>query len=125
MKLEIGDIIEINSSHTVYAWIPKHFVYSNRKGDFSLTKHNIKCEEEFEYLQGKYIVTYTCMDGGGTGMGPNDVFPDGHHIFCENVNDRSIKIDFYQSGCFNAMIENIEPVGKAKQIWVIDEGDES
>jgi hypothetical protein len=72
---------------------------------------------ELSYLLGEYVVYKTCYDGGGTGMGPHDVFPDGHHVFCESLEDRSVRVDFYQTGCFTAMIEEIEPTGHAERQW--------
>lgn len=115
--LQEGDVIELKAGMKVYANIPEHFVYGNRKGSFSLTHHDVILGGEFEYLCGKYIVYKTTFDGGGTGHGINDVYPDGHHVFCMKADDENIKVDFYQSGCFTAMIENIEPVGKATLKW--------
>ena len=115
--LKEGDVIEIEKRHKVYADVPKHFVYSNKKGCFDLTHHDITVDGEFDYLIGEYIVTKTTSDGGGMGHGPGDVYPDGHHVFCVKVDDEKVKIDFYQSGCFTAMIKEIEPIGKAKLSW--------
>ena len=115
--LQEGDVIELKAGMKVYANIPEHFVYENRKGSFSLTRHDVILGGEFEYLCGKYIVYKTTFDGGGTGHGVNDVYPDGHHVFCMKADDENVKVDFYQSGCFTAMIENIEPVGKATLKW--------
>jgi hypothetical protein len=75
---------------------------------------------ELSYLAGKYVVTKTVRDGGGTGHGPGDVYPDGHHVFCASADDGEREIDFYQTGCFSAMIEDINPIGKAKLAWVIE-----
>jgi hypothetical protein len=118
--LSEGDIIELKDGHKVYANVPEHFLYANRKGSFKLSRGEATIGGEFSYLAGRYVVYKTASDGGGTGHGPNDVYPDGHHVFCEKLDDRSVKVDFYQSGCFTAMIENIEPVGKASRSWVED-----
>src|SRR4030042_5752874 len=107
--LKEGDIIELKEGHTVYADIPEHFAYSNRKGSFKLTRHEARIRGQFAYLAGRYVVYKTTNDGGGIGHGPGDVYPDGHHVFCERLEDR-IKVDFYQTGSFTAMIEHIEPV---------------
>jgi hypothetical protein len=114
--LQAGDVIELKAGHKVYAEIPKHFAYANRKGDFSLTRAEAQIGGELAYLAGLYIVTHVASDGGGTGMGPHDVYPDGHHVHCERTSDR-LKVDFYQTGCFTAMIPEIEPVGKAELKW--------
>lgn len=115
--LEEGDVIEIKEGHQIYAKVPEHFVYSNKKGSFSLTRSNITVGGEFAYYSGKYVVKKTCMDGGSTGR---DAYPNGHHVFCINLDDGETEIDFYQSGCFNAMITDIKPVGKATIKWVYD-----
>lgn len=119
--LKEGDIIELTEEHTVYAYVPKHFVYDNYKGDFELTKTNVSLKGELSYLQGKYVVTKTAMTGGGTGHGPHDVYPDGHKVTCESTDDNKRIVSFYQSGCFTAMITDIKPIGKAKLSWVVEE----
>lgn len=119
--LQEGDVIELFDGHRVYADVPEHFIYANRKGRFSLAHGLITIGGEFSYFAGRYVVTKTTMDGGGTGHGPHDVYPNGHHVFCENVDDRSRKVDFYQSGSFTAMIQEIKPVGRATLRWFIDD----
>lgn len=117
--LQEGDVIELTTSHKVYADVPKHFCYANHRGDFSLTHHEVRLyDSHFDYLRGKYVVIKTTTDGGGTGHGPHDVFPDGHHVWCESV-DRKYKVDFYQTGCFTAMNTDIVPVGRAELKWVL------
>ena len=120
LLLEEDDVIELTSEHTVYAQIPEHFVYSNRKGVFSLTKHCVKLEGDFEYLQGVYVVTKTQYTGGGTGHGRYDVYPDGWEVTCVNADDNTTSVSFYQTGSFTAMIEDIKPIGKAKLKWVYE-----
>ena len=116
-QLKEGDVIDLKTGHKVYADVPKHFVYSNCKGDFSLTHSDVTIGGEFEHLAGQYIVYKTANDGGGTGHGPHDVYPDGHHVWCVKADDHSVKVDFYQSGCFTAMIKDIEPTGRAERRW--------
>jgi hypothetical protein len=58
---------------------------------------------------GEFLVVKTKLEGGGTTMF-NDVYPDGHHVFCKKLNvdgtyEDSIEVDFYQTGSFTAMIE--------------------
>lgn len=118
-KLTDGDVIALVAGHKVYANVPKHFVYSNAKGDFSLVKTDVTLGGDFDYLIGRYIVTSTSFTGGGTGHGPHDVYPNGHLVKCSSV-DGLHEVSFYQSGCFTAMIEDIKPIGKAKVNWVLD-----
>ena len=113
--LQEGDVIELERGHDVYADVPEHFVYANRKGVFDkLTHHEVNIGGDFAHLAGRYVVYKISRDGGGTGMGSHDVYPDGHHVFCERLSD-GVRVDFYQTGAFTAMIENIEPVGKAER----------
>lgn len=114
--LEVGDIIKIEKGHTVYTMVPEHFVYKNKKGCFDLTRSGITISTETEFLGGLYIVSATTKDGGGSGSRPGENYPDGHHVWCQKENGLE-KIDFYQTGCFTAMIKNIEPVGTASFIW--------
>lgn len=113
-----GDIVEIKEGCKVYALVPQHFLYANKKGDFSLAKGEAVVGKELAYLAGRYVVYKTAMEGGGTGMGPHDVYPDGHHVYCEKLDDPSQKIDFYQSGSFTAMLPDLKPVGRAERRWV-------
>ena len=116
--LKEGDVIELKPGMKVYADIPEHFVYSNKRGSFTLTHHDIVLGGDFDYLCGKYIVYKVSRDGGHSGQGYNDSYPDGHHVFCLKANgDENVKVDFYQSGCFTAMIEKIEPIGFANLRW--------
>ena len=122
--LKEGHVIELNSSHTVYANIPKHFVYANCKGDFSLTKTEVSLlENDFAYFRGRYIVTGTENTGGGLGHGMHDYYPDGYLVKCISE-DGKHEVSFYQTGCFTAMIENIKPVGMATKKWVIEDIEE-
>lgn len=114
--LKPGDVIELTEGHSVYAKAPKHFLYSNRTGDFSLDRGLVKIGGELGYLAGRYIVTKTAADGGGCGHGPGDVYPDGHHVWCVR-SDGADEVDFYQSGCFTAMIVKIDVIGHAEQVW--------
>lgn len=118
--LKEGDVIKLTSKHTVEAMVPRHFLYENCKGDYTLNKGSVRLKDDFEYLQGLYIVTRTEMTGGGTGHGRHDVYPDGHKVTCISE-DGEHEVSFYQTGCFKNMIEKIKVGGRAKQIWVIDE----
>ena len=59
------------------------------------------------YLVGDYRVTKTLYSGGGSQMtmsGHPDDYPDGWRVYAEKIEDPSVKINFYQSGAFTAMI---------------------
>ena len=112
--LAVGDVIVLKSNHKVYAKVPKHFLYSNKKGCWDLDFGLVALDGEFKYLRRKYVVTKTEMKGGG-GTG-NQSYPDGHHVTCESLCGIH-EVCFYQSGCFTAVNEDIEPIGKAKLAW--------
>jgi hypothetical protein len=117
--LKEGDIIEIKKGMTVYAEVPLHFLYSNRKGVFDKKdRGDIKIDGQLAYLAGRYVVYKTCTDGGGMGHGPGDIYPDGHHVFCEKLENREHKVDFYQTGCFTVMYPDIKRVGRAEKAWM-------
>lgn len=115
--LQEGDIIELQEGHMVYATVPEHFLYANRKGSFKPAKGEVVIRGELAYLAGRYVVYKTSYDGGGTGHGPHDVYPDGHHVFAERLDDTSVKVDFYQSGSFTAMLPGLQAVGRAVRKW--------
>jgi len=80
-------------------------------------------------IEGSYLVEKTTVDGGGTGHGPGDIYPDGHHVYARRLlkgtewNTAVQLIDFWQSGSFNRMIEpkNVKVIGKAQKTWLITE----
>lgn len=121
--LQEGDIIELVNGMKVYAKVPKHFLYSNRKGDFTLDRGEVTLGGELSYLIGRYVVYKTSHDGGGTGHGSGDVYPSGHHVFCEKIDgDTRYRVDFYQTGCFTCMIPPtaISAIGKATLKYVVE-----
>lgn len=86
-----------------------------------MTKHEVHLmNDDFDYLRGKYIIVRTSQDGGGTGHGPHDIYPDGWHVWCESL-DGKHKVDFYQTGCFTAMIKDLQPLGRAEKKWVVEQ----
>ena len=72
-----------------------------------------------------FVVEKTAMTGGGTGHGPNDVYPNGWHIVARRLSkDNSYNplgelITFYQSGCFTCMVEEVNVVGKMQPMFVM------
>jgi len=115
--VKAGDVILIENGHKIYAKVPKHFVEQDEEGNFSLTTTDVRVGGNFAYLAGKYIVTHTALDGGGSSH--DGGYPDGHHVFCTSVDKAQHKISFYQSGCFTAMIEDVQVVGSAELKWTI------
>ena len=123
--LKEGDIILLMKGHRIYTMLPQHFVFSNKRGNFGeLSQDVVEIGEDFHglnttFLIGKYVVTKTTHDGGGTGHGPGDIYPDGHHVFCQHVDHPDVQVDFYQTGAFTATIKDIEPVGRAEAVWTV------
>jgi len=82
-------------------------------------------KEDYDQSRGqaKFVVEEAQMEGGGTGMGPGDVYPDGWAVYARRLHDdgtydpKGEVIMFYMSGCFNNMVymEDIEIVGKMKR----------
>ena len=70
----------------------------------------------------EYVVIETKMQGGGTGHGPHDVFPDGWHVVAKRLdagrkwNSDGEEIEFYMTGCFINMIppNKVVKVGEMK-----------
>lgn len=112
--LQEGDIIFLKAGTPVYAMIEGRFIYSNSNST-ELVHHEARVA-----IDTKYVVYKTAWTGGGTGHGANDVYPDGHRVYCEPLDDPDPKrrIDFYQSGSFTIVHKNIQPIGKAVHKWV-------
>jgi hypothetical protein len=71
--------------------------------------------ETFILKGGEFVVFHTSIEEGGIGMGPHDVYPNGYKVYCKPLVNGLIDVggpvvSFYQTGCFTAMIENIEPI---------------
>jgi len=115
--LNVGDVIEIKEGHQIYATVPKHFLYSNCKGNFELRHEHITVKGELSYFYGKYIVINTANEGSGEGK----YSQAGYRVYCIAAEDKNRKIDFFQTGSFTAMIKDIEPIGKAKVQWDIED----
>ncbi len=58
---------------------------------------------------GEYVV-YSAVSNGGAGCWDGTPYPDGWHVYCHKVDDPSVEVDFYQTGCFTAMIKDIKPI---------------
>ena len=77
-------------------------------------------DEVFCLQPGKFVVYKTSYEGGSSGGGMNghDSYPDGHRVFCESTIEPEIKVNFYQSGSFTAMIVDIKPIAKMSKVWI-------
>jgi hypothetical protein len=79
--------------------------------EFINSKIKTPKESSFVVEEGEFLVTKTINDGGGFGMGRNDYYPNGHHVYCKRLNadgsfnEKGIEVNFYQTGSFTAMIE--------------------
>lgn len=90
-------------------------------------KRNLKVNDVFNVPNSAktFLVLKTQMTGGGTGHGPHDVYPDGHHVTAVEFDTDTFKVGskktFYQSGCFTGMIypEDVNLVGTAETELVV------
>jgi hypothetical protein len=130
-KLEVGDVFEARQHMRVYAMIPSHFAYINRPNDPTPAKQEVHVgclmwrddhELDLGYLKGCYVVEHAAMEGGGTGHGAHDIYPDGWHIRARKLkadgsyNPMGVEIEFYQSGAFTVVNEKVPVVGKLHRV---------
>jgi len=74
----------------------------------------------------KFVVESANMQGGGTGHGPGDTYPDGWHVQARRLDENGTYdpngevICFYMSGCFTCMVDpiNVKVVGKMQMRFV-------
>ena len=106
--LQTGDVFNMKKGMQAYLMLPECQVYSNTPDSQKLTETNRTLDAKSKFI-GEYVVIRTSYGGGGTGHGDNDVYPDGHRVYAQKLNkqgkysDKGLKLNFYQSGCFNAM----------------------
>lgn len=89
------------------------------EASLNFVNSNIKkpTQEEFSIASGEFLVVKTENAGGGSGG--TDYYTDGHRVYCKRLNNGSFdekgtEVNFYQTGCFTAMIENITPIRQMK-----------
>ena len=134
-ELQVGDVFMLKSGMTVYTKISKRFCYTNTPDDEkvihdvkvgSILKDETKKTKKKYYttfMRGEYVVIETNFGGGGTGMGPHDVYPDGWKVIARKLkrdgtyNPEGRIISFYQSGCFTAMNEYVPRIRKMKMTF--------
>lgn len=59
---------------------------------------------------GEYEVHFAVYNGGSSTY--DGGYSNGWHVFCHKVANPSMEVDFYQTGCFTAMIPDITPINK-------------
>lgn len=72
--------------------------------------------------EAKFVIEAAKMQGGGTGHGPGDVFPDGWNVKARRLNNEGKYdpngevIEFYMSGSFTNKIDpkDVQVVGKMR-----------
>lgn len=90
------------------------------------TTRKARAGDVIKLEKGLYVVERSAMEGGGTGHGEHDVYPDGWHVVArklgknEEYEPRGQTLDFYQSGCFRDLKPEVEIVGKMKKMYVWD-----
>ena len=118
-KVELGEILcrEEQTEEAVMAQVvdalKKRGSYDAAEADSIQVKTAERLVFDTSSLVGEYKVISTTCDGGGTQNGPNargERYPDGHHVFCKKTSEPYTEVDFYQTGCFTAMIVDIEPI---------------
>lgn len=75
-------------------------------------------EETFSIHGGEFVVTQTILDGGSH-YNDHDYYPDGHRVYCKMLidgvyHDDALEVNFYQTGSFTALINDIKPIKKLK-----------
>jgi len=88
------------------------------------TTRKAKIGDVLKINESSYVVERCAMEGGGTGHGSHDVYPDGWHVIARrlsnknNYDPKGKTIDFYQSGCFTNLKPEVEIVGKMKKVFI-------
>lgn len=96
----------------------------NPEKTMNFIKANIKQTKvkSFVLNEGEFVVINTSFQGGGTGMGSHDVYPNGHFVRAKRlingeITPKSDEITFYQSGAFTAMITDVKPIRHMKLLY--------
>jgi hypothetical protein len=69
-----------------------------------------------------FVVTEAKFGGGGTGMGPNDVYPDAWQVTAQMLNNgkydpKGVTINFHQqTTCYHFTIDEVNVVGKLTKV---------
>lgn len=115
-KVQVGDVIELPA-------VSRENHYEGKVGptDILEAKHSKHPDPK---LSGAHcVVERTAMTGGGTGHDLHDVYPDGWEVRARvlnkdgTYNPKGRVVCFYQSGCFNCMIELVRVVRKMRMTF--------
>lgn len=131
-EITVGDVLTVGERPTAEGIASEILKLTKKYSDFDsviidkkllvaaicLPQHKSDILDTKKYL-GEYVVYQTSKEGGGTGHGPNDVYPDGHLVKAIKLNNgkfdkRGLKISFYQTGSFTAMNEDVPVIRKMK-----------
>ena len=55
--MKVGDSIRIEEGDVISARVPRHFVYAEAEGDFTMERARVTVEGPLLYLKGEYAVT--------------------------------------------------------------------
>lgn len=123
-----GNLVPKTDVITVDGKTREHPVQFRRSGTAQDQKTEFETVELGAYDESRglaqFVVENAQMQGGGTGHGPGDVFPDGWYVQARKLdetgsyNPNGELVQFYQSGCFTGLIPEVELVGKMKRIFV-------
>jgi hypothetical protein len=137
-KIIIGDILsnkiededfekELNYLiNSIIGDFESRFGYTiNRKKveQFVIDNINYKIEQyDTSIFIGEYIVVSAYEESSSSGHGRGDDYSGGWRVECKKLNNdkydsNGLEIYFFQSGCYTAMIENIEPIRKMKMTF--------
>lgn len=93
--------------------------------EFVIQKLPIPEASTFEVKPGEFLVVRTIEDGGGCdSYRPSESYPNGHHVFLKRLNDDGTynengqEVNFYESGSFTCVNENVVVVRKLNVTFV-------
>lgn len=72
----------------------------------------------------EFVVEYVALEGGGSGHGPHDVFPDGWHVLARRLkadgsyDPQGEVVDFYQTGCFVNVVDSPDFIRTMERTFV-------
>lgn len=79
-----------------------HFTVDN-SGSFHTSQYRLKNDWK------EFIVIWSNYGGGGTGMGPHDIYPDAWQVYCSPVDHPNVLIKFHQeTNCFAHTIKKVQ-----------------
>ena len=119
-KQSVGNAIDMLSNN-IKTLLEKEAVNNVSIDDikeFVSTRVKTPKQKKFIISSGEFVVIKTQLSGGGS-SGLADSYPDGHHVTCKRLkngeyDEKGEVVNFYQTGSFNNMIENISPIRTMK-----------